>query len=1674
MAGKRSSREIIVTGAHRSGSSAVATFLANLGIEVGDPKMLLGAAKDNEKGFFERQDVMCINDDILACANSSWHQFDLTALNDRCITDEIQQNIATVLNSLRKDDCSFLLKDPRFSLTLPVWLEYFQNPLVIVCLRNPLEVSRSLQRRNGFSIYKSLAIWETYLWYLHTYDFQQNYLYVDFNSFLRDPEQYGKSICDELLRRGVAPTFPVENAIHKSFDSRLRHEECEESELESVLSVRQMDLWRSVRLKNTVTDLLSRYPLFNVSEALRQKNTDIGYSQFLMQLFWDTGKGFREEESARNYIDKNTSYVFNVTGDKFDVFRLDPLNIPCIVNRLKIDCIFSDGCIETVELIRHNGHFDPESNIYYFPHGDSSVFFRAPRQGVVQIRIDIAYSSLDETIISKQLVEYLQQKVAIAEKESFQVAAEKIKIDTLPQKILEQLNDSFLQRMFSYARSSFLFAQLLKEPSNLKGSLRFLWLFRQEKALFSSNYYVEQNEDIDPLKVSPLVHFLVCGWKERRAPSQFFNIDYYLSVYKDVAKQGINPLLHYIEKGWLEGRNPSNEFITNTYIACNPSILAGNTNLILHRSAQPHNTLAEKTTNGRILFGTEPKKLIKAVAVIIPIYLASNRAAEVLECLIKTIVTSYPKVDSKLSFVLINDGSPMEGSKALISKTGILNRDDVTYVENAVNEGFVKTVNIGLEYAHNDADVVLLNSDTEIHGAVFEILQHACYRAPKIASVTPLSNRATIASLTNWPFGDDSIYDLSPSNISLVVEGLALVGGQNHTPSGHGFCMYLSRKALNDVGGFDAVTFLQGYGEENDWSMRAIAAGYEHTICTECFVFHHESMSFSQEAKEKLKQENSKKLLEKYPYYNEMVFKHLSDNHLDRYRKIIRLMLLGKKKEKSNLKSFCFVIHDSFKNYKGGVQQHVRQLIDGLLMSCCDYELFVVSPDKLCGTNYEIYFANKNERIDIPNLDKDALLHVMDCLEKRLDVLHIHHTFCIEPEVVDWLKRSKVPRKVFTIHDYDLFCSNPFLLDDRGEFCLATDDSGYCSDKVCNVKLKNASILTVVDKIIVPSKSCRDYTTKLLGTSDITQKIEILPHFLTFIEFMDQVDFYGNIGNRTSKNVIFLGALYPHKGGDCFLECTEKMLSMGFVPSIWGHAQPNVLSAYATPPPVLAYRNWRELLDLHKSYGVHIAVMPACCPETYSYTLYEALLLLGIPVIVGPYGNPAEVVAANGVGVVLADNSDSSLLEAITTITQKYDDYLDAIKNYAKCVYQSFARSEYLKKYVGIVLAGQIEFSPQFDVDRLGNTQALIPPAQNIMSHTLSNSLQDPIRVLIVHALSKADPPYFYRVENPYHYLKIMGCYVDVVAIEDIPTTSSRYDLIYLSRTPLTKKLKALLQDASAKKVTSVLDVDDLIFHPDFLKHFYFLEPSSASFDEYEKLLESIERTFGRVDILLGSTPTIASVAQQYGKTSLYYRNTLRDNQRHLYEKLYDEKPSFKEKLIGYFSGSNTHNRDFEMILPVLDKLFCENADVRLLVMGFVGKADFFQKFSDRILFQEFDTYEKYLQSLQQCKVVIVPISEINDFSNAKSSIKYLEAGAVGTPVISSPINEMVYSIEHGVTGWLARDEEEWLTSLSCALTEDYAERVGETAHGNVMEKQKNIKASFFMLIQNMSQYTCC
>lgn len=248
------------------------------------------------------------------------------------------------------------------------------------------------------------------------------------------------------------------------------------------------------------------------------------------------------------------------------------------------------------------------------------------------------------------------------------------------------------------------------------------------------------------------------------------------------------------------------------------------------------------------------------VDIIVPIF---NAPADVRTCLAALDSSDLPQNCT----VWLMDDASSDPATALSLQDFQRGTDSATQlVRQPKNLGFVGNVNDALLRTRND--VVLLNSDTLVTKGWLQALLHTAERHPRAASITPFSNNAEICSFpalcVNHPV---------PHNLTELAQACEIAApNEVELPTGVGFCMYMRRAAIAHIGLFDAATFGKGYGEENDWCVRAKAWGWTNLLCNRAFVAHVGGRSFAcvadVNAAQLAKHANGKRLLARYPHYD--------------------------------------------------------------------------------------------------------------------------------------------------------------------------------------------------------------------------------------------------------------------------------------------------------------------------------------------------------------------------------------------------------------------------------------------------------------------------------------------------------------------------------------------------------------------------------------------------------------------------------------------------------------------------------------------------------------------------------------------------------------------------------------------------------------------------------------
>lgn len=739
--------------------------------------------------------------------------------------------------------------------------------------------------------------------------------------------------------------------------------------------------------------------------------------------------------------------------------------------------------------------------------------------------------------------------------------------------------------------------------------------------LFDPNYYRSRTED-ETSAVNSLIHYAWIGRYRRTSPSTWFDLRHYLSLYRDVARSGIDPLLHYMQIGGIQGRSPNPQFDAAFYLRSNPDVKDAGLNPLLHyvrfgrHEGRPTRENSAEITSS-IFVGNEFMSHVRdedeswelidqrrivftgppLVDVIVPVY---RNAALTRRCIASALTA---KCGTPFQITVIDDCSPEPALSADLHNMAELGWIRLLINEN--NRGFVASANLGM-CQHPERDVVLLNSDTEVYDGWLDLLRNCAYSRPNVASVTPLSNNATICSYPR--FLHDNPYPLEIAYPEIARLAAAVnVGCAVETPTAVGFCMYLRREVIDTIGVFNEKLFGKGYGEENDWCQRAIRAGYKNLIAADVYVRHFGAASFQGEKGKRIA--HAMKILARiHPTYHEQVRNFIdSDPLLDLRRKLDWARLSGQARSQNAL----MVCH----NRGGGAEKHLQE--DAARLSAAGKGIFFMRPDKDKPGHVRIQHRTCRQLLNLGSHPMAETSLLADVLSKlKITEVHSHGLVDFSAEAPSSLKAvcELIGAAMHVdIHDYKVICPRLNLVDNDGYYCGEPDVAG------CNrCLLENGNDFGVIDiekwraEHLEVLRSAKHIS---VPNQDVAARIqryypdlkpEVVPHeadSLTSERQKAAIPFLSKSSSLRVK-IVTLGAINKSKGYQVLMDCAKdsrkRRLPLDFI--VMGYTMNDALLKKCGVKITGRYDDLHAS-ELLESLDPHIVWLPSTWPETYSYTL---------------------------------------------------------------------------------------------------------------------------------------------------------------------------------------------------------------------------------------------------------------------------------------------------------------------------------------------------------------------------------------------------------------------------------------------------------------------------------------
>jgi GT2 family glycosyltransferase len=609
--------------------------------------------------------------------------------------------------------------------------------------------------------------------------------------------------------------------------------------------------------------------------------------------------------------------------------------------------------------------------------------------------------------------------------------------------------------------------------------------------------------------------------------------------------------------------------------------------------------------------------------VVIPVH---GRPEITLACL-ESVLASVQAPDRVL---VIDDASPEPELVRALEKLAAAGR--IRLIRHPESQGFPAVVNVGLRAA-DKRDVVLLNSDTFAPPGWLERLREAAYAAPDIGTATPFSNNATILSYPG-PAGANPMPDRAATRRLAALAHRTNADTVIDIPVAVGFCMYVRRDCLEATGRFRTDVFAQGYGEENDFCLRASRLGWRHVAATGAFVAHLGGESFGGPGRV-LQDRNDQILRRLHPGYERLIGRFARDNPLHDARRRMDIWR-WRAARASSRGAAVLITHEQ----GGGVERRIEAVCS--LHAAAGRRAIVLRPARLPGDNPAVQVCDGSAE-DFPNLrfalpdELSALVRLLRA--ERPAVVELHHLLGHDPSILDLPARLGAPYEVH-VHDYAWLCARVMLIGPARRYCgepgvagceTCVADAGSMLDEEITpaaLRHRSAGLLAGARRVVAPSRDAADRIALTFPGIDV----EVVPHESDPARLNVRP---GPVRGRRCR-ICVVGAIGIPKGYEVLLACARdaarRDLPLEFI--VVGHTIDDERLLLTERVFVTGRYEPDEVIELIGAQAADLAFLPSIWPETWCLSLGEAWRA-GLAVAAFDIGAIAERIRRAGGGLVL-------------------------------------------------------------------------------------------------------------------------------------------------------------------------------------------------------------------------------------------------------------------------------------------------------------------------------------------------------------------------------------------------------------------------------------------------------
>jgi O-antigen biosynthesis protein len=579
---------------------------------------------------------------------------------------------------------------------------------------------------------------------------------------------------------------------------------------------------------------------------------------------------------------------------------------------------------------------------------------------------------------------------------------------------------------------------------------------------------------------------------------------------------------------------------------------------------------------------------------------------------------------------------------------------EIEVIEHAAPRGFAASVNAGA--ALSDRDVVLLNSDTQVTAGWLRTLAEAAASRPRVATVTPFSNNATIASLpvTLVENAIPAGYDID-TFAALVASRSARAYPE--LPTGVGACLYVRRQAMVEIGAFDDA-FGLGYGEEVDFCLRASARGYVHLLGDATFVFHEGNRSFGASRATRVRRAE-RTIARRFPHYRRLVHDAIVRDALAPLRARVTEAIAPRRAEPTSRPSVVHLVHGWPPWARGGAEHYAAWLAraQAATRAVAVYAR-LGDADRRLGDAVEYLDAGVRVRLVVNNFaTRDPIarngLHsrvlardfgrFLD--DVRPGLVHVHHLAGHCATLIGVARRRGLPI-VYQAQDWWPACARVNLCDRDGRECPgpAALRCARCLPLTSKppATLASAALhrvrravfrhqLAKVDAVVGGSRFVLERSARF-GIWPASTPTHVVPYGVPAAAPPT-----GAAGERGAGPLHFgvVGALLPHKGAHLAVEAWRRVGDRAHL-HLWGSSgdaayRERLASLAAATPGVHLHGAFADDARAGIFAAIDALIVPSIGWESFGLAAREAWAH-GVPVIAAARSALAELFPSDGAG----------------------------------------------------------------------------------------------------------------------------------------------------------------------------------------------------------------------------------------------------------------------------------------------------------------------------------------------------------------------------------------------------------------------------------------------------------